>query len=171
MYERRWNGIRTIVTNDTGRVVITDDSGDDVSVKFPEVRRIARALGHLEVILDGVVVPIDPSGTTRSDRRGLDRRLRITSDSGARNASRTAPVVFIATDIIWLEGRPLAAQPWELRRRQLDDLRLDGPGWKTSPTLTLMEALEIRAAIIAKRRDSAYRIGAVSPDWISSVPT
>ncbi len=171
VYERRWNGIRTIVTNDTGRVVITDDSGDDVSVKFPEVRRIARALGHLEVILDGVVVPIDPSGTTRSDRRGLDRRMRITSDSGARNASRTAPVVFMATDIIWLEGRPLAAQPWELRRRQLDDLRLDGPGWKTSPILTLIEALEMRAAIIAKRRDSVYRIGAVSPDWISSVPT
>ena len=29
-----------------------------MSLKFPEIRRISRAIGHLEVILDGVIVPV-----------------------------------------------------------------------------------------------------------------
>ena len=59
VYEPRWHGIRATVTDDTGRVVILDASGENLSLKFPEIRRISRAIGHLEVILDGVIVPVD----------------------------------------------------------------------------------------------------------------
>lgn len=118
VFERDFAGIRAIVTDDTGRVVITGADGEDISIHFPEVRRIGRALGHREVILDGVIVPIDPDGDVLHDRSALARRLRIRSDSGARNASRTgAPVVFVAFDILWMDGRPLTSLPWELRRR------------------------------------------------------
>jgi bifunctional non-homologous end joining protein LigD len=170
-FEREFNGVRAIVTDDTGRVVITDVDGTDISLQFPEVRRIGRALGHREVILDGVLVPVDPSGEVLHDRSGLDRRLGIRSDSGARNASRTgAPVVFAAFDILWMDGQPLTSLPWELRRRQLDDLRLHGPGWQTSPLLDVDEAMEIMEAgttgIVAKRRDSPYTINESTADWI-----
>jgi bifunctional non-homologous end joining protein LigD len=174
VYEPRWHGIRATVTNDTGRVVIMDSSGQNLSLKFPEVRRIARAIGHLEVILDGVIVPIDTDGAVRHDRVGLARRLRIGSDSGARNAWRTAPVVFMVFDLLWVEGHPVTGQPWELRRRQLDDLRLDGPGWRTSPTMaTLEDTFDLDTGVVAKRRDSPYRIGTApddppSPDWIEN---
>ncbi len=168
-FEPRWRGIRAIVTDDTGRVVITDEVGQDVSIKFPEIRRIGRALGHRELILDGVIVPVDPvTGTVLHDRSGLARRLRIASDSGARNAARTAPVVFMAFDVLWVDGRPTTSLPWELRRRQLDDLRLDGPGWRTSPRITIDEAealLDEGPGIIAKRIDSPYEIGASSASW------
>ncbi len=123
VYEPRWHGIRSTVTDDTGRVVILDAAGENVSMKFPEIRRIGRALGHLEVILD---------------------------------------------------GHAITAQPWELRRRRLDDLRLDGPGWRTSPTMTLEETFELATGVVAKRRDAVYRIGTTppgprSPDWIDAV--
>ncbi|NND74222.1 MAG: DNA ligase, partial [Ilumatobacter sp.] len=188
-YERQWNGIRAIVTDDTGRVVITDATGADISLQFPEVRRIGRAIGHREVILDGVIVPVDdspggerairhdraggPTPAIRHDRAGLARRLRIRSDSGARNAARTgAPVVFVAFDILWVEGRPITALPWELRRRQLDDLRLDGPGWRTSPVLSADEAYVIfdegETGIVGKRRDSIYTVNEATHDWIRS---
>ncbi len=171
IFEREFNGIRAIVTDDTGRVVITGADGADISLHFPEVRRIGRALGHREVILDGVIVPVGSSGDALHDRTGLDRRLRIRSDSGARNASRTgAPVVFVAFDILWMDGRPLTSLPWELRRRQLDDLRLHGPGWQTAPLLDVDEAMEIMEAgetgIVAKCRDSPYIINQTSADWI-----
>jgi bifunctional non-homologous end joining protein LigD len=173
IYEPRWHGIRATVTDDTGRVVILDTAGDNVSTKFPEIRRISRAIGHLEVILDGVIVPVDEDGAVRHDRAGLARRLRIGSDSGARNAGRTAPVVFMAFDVLWVEGHAITAQPWELRRRLLDDLRLDGPGWRTSPTVSLEESFELDSGVVAKRRDSPYRIGiessAPSLDWIETV--
>ena len=165
-YERELHGIRAIVTDDTGRVVITDARGDDISMRFPEVRRIGRAIGHREVILDGVVVPVDAdSGRLLHDRAGLERRMRIGSDSGTRNASKTAPVVFVALDILWVEGRPITSLPWELRRRQLDDLRLDGPGWRTGELLSLEAAFDANG-IIAKRVDSTYAVGAQTTEWI-----
>ena len=171
VFERRLHGIRAIVTDDTGRVTITDSAGADISTKFPEVRRIGRAIGHREVILDGVIVPIDPDDATLlDDRAGLDRRMRIRSDSGARNASRTAPMAFVAFDVLWVEGRPITSLPWELRRRQLDDLRLSGPGWRTSAMLTLDEAYaadaEGASGVVAKRTASVYAIATTSPDWI-----
>jgi bifunctional non-homologous end joining protein LigD len=169
-YEPRWHGIRALVTAETGRVVITDGVGGNLSLEFPEVRRIGRALGHRELILDGVIVPIDgPTGKVRHDRSGLARRLRIASDSGARNAARTSPVVFMAFDVAWTDGRPIFSLPWELRRRQLDDLRLDGPGWRTSPLLGVDEAVELLGAgygVVAKRIDSRYEIGTSSSSWI-----
>ena len=169
-YETRWHGIRALVTDDTGRVVVTDEAGENISLRFPEVRRVGRALGHRELILDGVIVPIDPlTGEVRHDRTGLVRRLRIASDSGARNAARTAPVVFMAFDVVWVDGRPISSLPWELRRRQLDDLRLDGPGWRTSPLTTIDEAvalLDDGPGIVAKRVESRYEIGTSSSSWI-----
>ncbi len=169
VYEHRWNGIRATVTNDTGRVIILDPNTADLSMKFPEIRRVGRAIGHLEVILDGVIMPVDPaSRAVRHDRAGLARRLRITSDSGERNAARTAPVVFMAFDVLWVEGHPITSQPWELRRRQLDDLRLDGPGWRTSPLLSLDETFEAAHGVVAKRRDSPYRPDTTTADWVDS---
>ena len=171
VYERQLRGRRAVVTDDTGRVVITDATGADISLQFPEVRRIGRAIGHREVILDGVIVPVAPgNGRLLQDRSGLDRRMRIGSDSGARNASTTAPVVFVAFDIVWVEGRPITSLPWELRRRQLDDLRLDGPGWRTNDMLSLDEAFQVLdddvGGIVAKHAASTYAINTTSSDWI-----
>jgi bifunctional non-homologous end joining protein LigD len=172
IYEPRWPGVRAVVTDDTGRVVITDVDGADISIKFPEVRRIGRALGHRELILDGVIVPVDPRSPSevRLDRAGLARRMRITSDSGARNATKGAPVVFMAFDVLWVDGRPTTTLPWELRRRQLDDLRLDGPGWRTSPVLPLDQAVEHldRSGVVAKRAESRYEIATTAADWLET---
>lgn len=168
-FEPRWRGIRAIVTDDTGRVVVTDAGGADISLRFPEVRRIGRALGHRELVLDGLIVPVDPDGRVRHDRAGLARRSRIRSDSGARNAARTAPVVFMAFDVLWVDGHAVTSLPWVLRRRQLDDLRLDGPGWRTSPVIEVDRAFELLAegtGVVAKRADSSYEIGTTTIDWI-----
>lgn len=170
IFERRLTGVRAIVTDDTGRVVITDAAGNDISIGFPEVRRIGRAIGHREVILDGVIMPLAADGELRGDREDLDRRLRLRSDSGARNAARSQPMVFVAVDLLWWEGRSTAALPWHLRRRQLDDLRLNGPGWRTSEVLTFDEILPLAdEGVVAKRPESAYVAGKVTTDWIESV--
>lgn len=164
-FEPRCDGLRVIVTDDTGRVMIHDADGTDVSRHFPEVRRIGRALGHREVILDGVIVEIADDGRIVPAGAGLARRLRIRSDSGARNAAKTAPVAIVAFDLLWIDGRPLTAQPWDLRRRRLEDLRLDGPAWRTGSTGRLDDMVEF-GPLVAKRIDSIYRIGQTSPDWI-----
>lgn len=173
VYEPCWHGLRALVTDDTGRVVITDGAGADISTQFPEVKRIGRALGHRELILDGVIVPVVPSpdgsGAVRHDGRGLARRMKIQSDSGARNATKTAPTVFMAFDVLWVDGRPITGLPWELRRRQLDDLRLDGPGWRTSPIVDVEEAfgwIDDGPGVVAKGAAGLYEIGRTTTDWV-----
>jgi len=95
--------------------------------------------------------------------------MKIRSDSGARSAARSAPVAFFAFDLLWVEGRPLTGLPWELRRRQLDDLRLAGPGWHTTPLLDAEHAFDFadEIGVVAKRRDSPYEVGAESEAWIA----
>ena len=170
-YEPRWHGIRAMVTNDTGRVVITGAAGENISLGYPEIRRIGRGIGHLEVILDGCIVPVDSDGMPRHDRAGLERRMRIGSDSGARNAAKTAPVVFMAFDLLWVEGRPLTGTPWELRRRQLADLRLEGPGWRTTELLDFEASFDVATGVVAKRTDAIYEPGIKSTAWIEYLPS
>jgi bifunctional non-homologous end joining protein LigD len=67
-----------------------------------------------------------------------------------------------------VDGRPITGLPWELRRRQLDDLRLDGPGWRTSPTLAIDDAfrwIDDGIGVVAKRTDSRYQVGITTHDW------
>ncbi|MEM8748537.1 MAG: DNA polymerase ligase N-terminal domain-containing protein [Actinomycetota bacterium] len=197
-FESAWPGLRVIVTVDHGRVTIdghptggprggdASPGRDDLTMRFPEIRRIGRAIGHRELILDGTIVPVasshDPFGgddgrgpdldDLRSDRSGLARRLRIRSDSGARNAAAgTAPTVLLTSDLLWADGRSVTDLPWELRRRQLDDLRLDGPAWIAAPLLTPDDAafaLDDATSLVAKRTDSPYRPGEQTPDWLTA---
>ncbi len=197
-FETGWPGLRAILTVDHGRVTITGfgdaatasaaqaDRGEDLSMRFPEIRRIGRAVGHRELIIDGTIVPttaahdpfagVDGRGPAltdlRTDGRGLARRLRIRSDSGARNAAAgTAPTVVVAADLLWVDGRPVTDLPWALRRRQLDDLRLDGPAWITAPLLSPDEAAFTVAEstpLVAKRSASSYRPGEQSADWLTT---
>ncbi|MEM9042939.1 MAG: hypothetical protein AAGD33_23895, partial [Actinomycetota bacterium] len=159
---------------------------DDLTMRFPEIRRIGRAIGHRELILDAMIVPVasshDPFGgddgrgpdldDLRLDRSGLARRLRIRSDSGARNAAAgTAPTVLVVSDLLWVDGRRVTDLPWELRRRQLDDLRLDGPAWIAAPLVTPDEAsfaLDAATSLVAKRTDSPYRPGEQTSDWLAT---
>ena len=58
----------------------------------------------------------------------------------------------------------------------LDDLRLDGPGWRTSPVCTLDEVMELGVDAIAKQRRSTYVVGRPgfppSSEWVEeSRPT
>ncbi len=150
-------------------MVITDAAAENCSLKFPEVRRIGRAIGHRELILDGVIVPVGATGDPRHDHAELARRMCIASDSGARNAAKAVPVVFIAFDVLWVDGRLITSLPWELRRRQLDDLRLDGPWWRTSPVLAREEAfglIDDGPGIVAKRVDSPYMTASTTHNWL-----
>ena len=76
----------------------------------------------------------------------------------------------MAVDLLWSDGRPTTELPWELRRRQLDDLRLDGPGWRTSPLVDPDAAYDLVAAagtgVVAKRAESRYVVGRSTDDWV-----
>jgi len=101
---------------------------NDISRAFPEIRRIGRALGAEEVILDGVIM-------CDAGRDALERRLAAKSDSTIRRIARDQPALFVAFDLIWQAGRERWDEPWTDRRERLDGLELKGDNWQV-PALT-----------------------------------
>ena len=85
-FEVEWPGRRSLLINEPGLTLIDDASGADVSAGFPEVRRIGRALGATEVVLDGVIT----AGRPRLDRSSTGREV---GQHGAPAGSGSSGVV------------------------------------------------------------------------------
>jgi len=124
-FEPVFGGLRVVVSSSGGRITVTDESGGNVTERFPELSALGRALGATEVALDGEIV---------GDPAALARRATLRSDSARRRAARDTPLAFVAADVLWLEGHPTDALPFAERRRLLEDLALTGPAWQTTPS-------------------------------------
>jgi bifunctional non-homologous end joining protein LigD len=153
--------------------------GEAIGDRFPEVRTIGRALGYTEVVLDGVLTAPEATGATGAGGAGRDhddaylrRRLEARSDSTRRRLARDRPVVFVAFDLLWLDGHPTTGRPWHERRARLDELALEGPAWTTpsayqgdpAPLLAAARASGVET-LVAKRVDAAYDPSLHPPPW------
>jgi bifunctional non-homologous end joining protein LigD len=171
-FEVRWDGLRALLTSEQGTVGIVDAGGRPYGDQLPEIRRIGRAIGSLEVVLDGEVVALHEG---RPDADRLARRLAAgDSDSRIRRLARDAPSVFMAFDLLWLEGHSTMALPYRDRRTLLDEMGLAGEAWQTPPShagvgSALVEAVRAQRlpGVLAKRLESPYRPGERSDDWRS----
>jgi bifunctional non-homologous end joining protein LigD len=164
-YELKWSGVRVLVVNEPGLTTINDAIGADVSRAFPEIRRIGRALGAEEVILDGVIM-------CDAGAESLQRRLAAKSDSTIRRIARDQPALFVAFDVIWQEGRARWDEPWTARRERLEGLDLEGDHWQV-PAAHIGDGTEFLDAarkaevdgVVAKKTRSIYTPGTESADW------
>jgi bifunctional non-homologous end joining protein LigD len=165
-WEARWHGLRVLVTNETGDTGIADATGADVGDRFPELKRIGRAIGSPEVILDGVVVDVGAGA--------VDGRLRAAS-SAVRRLAKDRPVQLVLVDLLWWEGHDVLGRPWHERRQLLESLALDGGPW-TTPTAHVGGGDDLLAAaagagvasLVAKRTASPYCPGEATGDWIEA---
>jgi bifunctional non-homologous end joining protein LigD len=80
--------------------------------------------------------------------------------------------VFLAFDLLWLDGRPTTDLPYADRRDLLEGLDLNGPRWQSPPYFPGSGRLALDTAreqglggVVAKRLDSVYEPGAVSRNW------
>ncbi|HSS36427.1 MAG TPA: hypothetical protein VLR93_09135 [Patescibacteria group bacterium] len=117
LFEPWWGGERAFAyvdvdpTTGAGSVRIVDRRGRDRAGLLPELTATGGLVGRLgghAAVLDGSLVVVDGAG--RPDPAGLAERL-------AGQPGRT--VVYLAFDIVALDGRPLIAQPLERRRERL----------------------------------------------------
>nr|WP_231127420.1 RNA ligase family protein [Motilibacter aurantiacus] len=163
--EVKLDGWRATVTVDDRGLRVRSRTGREVTAALPELAGLVPALGGRTLVLDGELVA---GRGTAADFYAL----------GPRMARRRAPstgcrVTFVAFDLLWLDGRDLCAQPYGERRRQLEELAFQGPCWQTSasfdcPAEDLLSVCEERdlEGVVVKHRDSTYRPGARSRDWV-----
>ena len=170
-YEIKWDGIRALVYSQPGTLRIESRNLRDLTAQYPELRRLGRALGSHEAILDGEIVALDADGRPSFER--LQQRMHLTSDAVIKRRAKDAPASFVVFDVLFVDGERLLELPLSERRERLEALRLEGPSWQT-PAIHMGDGAALLAAtaaqglegLVAKRLDSTYEPGRRASSWI-----
>lgn len=169
-YEMKWDGVRALVECADGRTRLTSRNDKDMTVSYPELHGLATALGH-DALLDGEIVAFDQAG--RPSFGLLQQRMHISKAADAAKRAEQAPAVFLAFDLVELDGVSLLDQPYRDRRELLESLELSAAHWQVPPAFDgdAEQALAVSRehgleGIVAKRLDSRYQAGRRSHDWL-----
>ena len=121
--EDKFDGIRAQLHRNAERVEIFSRDLKRITDQFPELADSARAF-DVDLILDGEIVAFERG--RKLTFFDLQKRLGRKSDGADLFATVSAdvPVVFIAFDVLWLNGRSLLKTPLRDRRKLLRDLKL-----------------------------------------------
>ncbi len=171
-YEVKWDGARAIAFAEGGRVSLRSRNDKDITATFPDLAHMAEHLGMSAVILDGEIVALGDDGRPSFAR--LQNRLHIGDPREARRRAATDPVDYVAFDLLYADGKSLMGLPYDERRAQLEALAFTGPHYTTTECFRDLSGSDVLTAItanglegvVAKRRDSVYRPGRRSSDWV-----
>ena len=156
-FEPKWDGYRALVTIVGGEATLRSRNGNDLTGRFASVAKaIVAAVRSPSALIDGEICALDETG--RSDF-GL-----LQSGQGS--------LVFVAFDLVELDGTSLADRTYDDRRRVLEEfVDVGSGGVLLSPSFDDGAALEAAAhahgleGVVAKKRSSSYHPGRRSPDW------
>jgi DNA ligase D-like protein (predicted ligase) len=158
--ELKLDGYRGIGIKCNGRAHLASRNGKNFSERFPT---ITRALNRLpdETVIDGEIVAVNEAGVPSFNL--------LQNFGGAEHT-----ILFYAFDLLILAGTDLRSRPLEQRRALLRELiPALGDPIRHSETFDVTPA-ELLATvrqhglegIVAKRRNSTYRPGDRSGDWV-----
>ena len=161
LHETKYDGYRCLLAIGGGRVVCYTRRGHDWTERFASLVEPARKLPVESALIDGEVMVLDEEG--RSNFALMQNALK----SGA-------PLVYVAFDLLWLDGEDLRRLPLSERKRRLRAIL----GRRRNGQLRFSEHIEGRGAdilkrlcvvgfegIVSKRKDAPYRSGR-EPDWL-----
>lgn len=140
--EPKLDGIRAQLHKRGGRIEIFTRTLDRTDESFPDIVKSASTLKR-DLVLDGEIVPIEIDRTGRekiAPFARLQKRLGRKADLAAAVAK--LPAVFIAFDLLWLDGELLIDRPLVERRALLDAL---------SRELRVIESTRVNDAAEAER--------------------
>lgn len=171
-FEVKWDGMRLLATCDPEgepALVLRTTRGHDAAPRFPELAGLAPAVGR-PAVLDGEAVVLDDEG--RPDFGRLQTRMHQSDPAALGDLMATAPVTFVAFDLVWFDGHDLTGLPYRERRRLLTEVLEPGPAWLVpghveddgEALYRQAEALGLEG-LVAKRLDSPYLPGRRAPAW------
>lgn len=156
-FETKWDGFRVLVEIEDGTVTVRSRAGNTVTDRYPRLAALGAELAGHRVVLDGEAVVLDPNGL---------------SDIAALQAD-SARAVFVAFDVLFLDGTSLLRKKYTDRRAVLEALGRLAPSMNVAALLTGSgaEAMESsrtqgQEGVVAKRIDSVYQPGKRSQTWL-----
>lgn len=166
-YEFKWDGIRALIEVTDRAVHIISRRGNEVTAAYPELVGLFAGSGNL--LLDGEIVSF-VDGVPSFE--ALQARMHVRAAKDAHRLAASAPVTFVAFDLLRSGDDELSARPYRDRRRALEALIGQHPDWTISPSFDDGPATEDAArqhgleGVVAKRTNSVYRAGIRTGDWL-----
>lgn len=169
--EIKWDGVRVLAAVDADhRVTLRSRVGNDVTAAYPEVVAALVDRAPPRSVLDGEVVAFDAAGAASFAL--LQRRMHLRDPLRVRRARDEVPVHLVLFDVLVDAGEVTVRAPLHERRGRLLAAGLHGGALQVPPATADLDAMRTIArgrgeeGVIAKRRDSLYRPGERSHDWI-----
>jgi len=120
--EDKYDGIRGQLHKEGNRIVLYSRDLNEVTAAFPEVVAAAAAVPH-DVLLDGELLAFK-DGVVRPF---FELQHRLGRKVVSPQLLADVPVIFVAFDLLYLDGRNLLREPLRERRRMLEALSLPSP--------------------------------------------
>lgn len=169
IYEIKFDGIRSFIYIDKdGKIEVRNKRNIDMTDIYPELQSIAKSVKD-ECVLDGELVCFVEG---KPDFYKMRKRSLMSDKFKIEIASKTAPITFVAFDVLYLNGRDLCSLQL-LKRKELlsktvkSSERIIVPDYIVGKgnelfALTVQTRIE---GIIAKRIDSEYYSGKRTDVW------
>lgn len=158
-FETKWDGFRLIAEIDSGAVVLRSRAGNVVTGRYPRLAALGTELAGHSAVLDGEAVVFDDHGAAN---------LGLLQHDAAR-------AVFVAFDVLYLDGTSLLRKRYSDRRRVLEALAGRAPSLVVPPRIDGSGADALRYSqehamegVIAKRKDSVYLPGRRGQSWLKT---
>lgn len=163
LFEPWWPGARALAFMERGSLRLQVAGLSDARAAFPELDELPGHVAEDGVVTDGALLVLDADG--RPDADLLRSRL-----AGAGRPGRPA---YVASDLLWAGGQPVARRSFGVRRSWLEAILTPGDrftvgrGYVGDGTL-VAEALSSLGveALSARRLDARYRAGAAGSAWL-----
>ena len=121
-YEPKWDGFRAIVHVDGSSVEIESRGSKPLTRYFPELVEAFARLLPAGCVLDGeIVLRRGEPGDERLDWEALSARIHP-AESRVKKLAEETPALFVAFDLLGLDGESLFDTPFHDRRAALESL-------------------------------------------------
>ncbi|WP_063045845.1 ATP-dependent DNA ligase [Nocardia pseudovaccinii] len=156
-FETKWDGFRLIAEIDSGTMTLRSRAGNVVTKRYPGMALLAEELAGHNVVLDGEAVVFDDHGVANVGLLQAD----------------AARAVFVAFDVLYLDGTSLIRKRYSDRRRVLEAIAANAPSLRVPARLDGSGADALRYSqeqglegVVAKRKDSVYLPGKRGHSWV-----
>lgn len=170
IFEPKWDGVRALAVCTEESTALTSRKGNDITSTYTELGKLHERMVAVDAILDGEIVTMQDG---RPSFERLQSRINLQNPRDVARAAQTIPVLFMAFDLLYLDGRSLLGLPLEERKERLQELVVPDATVQVSPFIpeegkALFDAAceQKLEGIVAKKLGCPYRTGRRVNDWI-----
>lgn len=169
IYELKLDGERCIAYLDTEKTILLNKRNFILVPRFPELSELHKT-AKCKCILDGEIVALKDGQPYFEEIR---RRSALTNGFKLKLSAQNYQICFTAFDILYFDGKQITDLPLTERKEFLNKaIRENGKlaisrfiekNGTSLYNLTVKQNLE---GVVAKRKDSIYRMGKETTDWV-----